>query len=124
MGWIVSLKKSLYDEKQTELNRLNQSMVELKAGSTSLQERYNKGQLENDRLNAELEKAKADLLGSLEKNKKQDNAFWELKMEVDNKDNDIDIRHPARSNMVPNTDKVNNPINNLENIFHSRRFAN
>ena len=26
------------------------------------------------------------------------------------------MRHPARSNMVPNTDKVNNPINNLENI--------
>ena len=34
------------------------------------------------------------------------------------------MRHPARSNMVPNTDKVNNPINNLENTFHSRRFAN
>jgi len=81
--------KGQVEEKQDELNRVNSLLGEEKGKYSSLQERFNMSQSENDRLTNELEKVRADLLKAIEDNKKLENSLWEQNQQIDNQLNEL-----------------------------------
>jgi len=81
--------KGQVEEKQDELNRVNSLLGEEKGKYSSLQERFNMSQSENDRLKNELEKVRADLLKAIEDNKKLENSLWEQNQQIDNQLNEL-----------------------------------